>query len=121
MTIPASGIYKITNIYSGKVYVGQSKNIFKRRMQHFSELERGTHKNAALQADWNKSGGKGFRWEVIEYCSIEKLNEREQYWITTLNTFAPHGYNQGWEPYKRHKELPPKPPHYKQKHYHKTR
>lgn len=51
MTIPASGIYKITNIYSGKVYVGQSKNIFKRRMQHFSELERGTHKNAALQAD----------------------------------------------------------------------
>lgn len=34
MPLPPSGIYKITNLKNGKVYVGQSENIFIRQKQH---------------------------------------------------------------------------------------
>lgn len=61
MTLPASGIYKITNLNNNKVYVGQSQNVFERRKEHFSALYSGKHPNAALQADWDKTGGHGFR------------------------------------------------------------
>lgn len=60
MTLPASGIYKITNLTNGKVYVGQSKNIYLRRKQHFTALRRGSHENREMQRDWN-SNNRGFR------------------------------------------------------------
>jgi len=109
-----SGIYKITNEVNGKIYVGQSQNVFKRKMQHFSELRANAHENHCLQSDWNKNHGRHFTWEVIEYCPIEELNEREQYWITALNSLEPHGYNMGWVPYKRRTQ---KKSAYKRKHY----
>lgn len=51
MTLPLSGIYKITNLTNGKVYVGQSQNIFMRRKQHFTQLRRGVHENKQMQED----------------------------------------------------------------------
>ena len=35
-----SGIYVIVNTNNGKIYVGSSKNVRKRRNRHFSELRR---------------------------------------------------------------------------------
>ncbi len=96
----ASGIYKITNLYNGKVYIGQSQNIYERRKEHFSALYRGYHPNALMQEDYKKYG-KYFRWDVVEFCAENKLNEREKYWIDTYNSFAPNGYNVDWKPYKR--------------------
>lgn len=51
MTLPASGIYKITNNANGKVYIGQSQNIYARRKQHLTELAHGKHPNRDMQAD----------------------------------------------------------------------
>ena len=51
MTLPLSGIYKITNLTNGKVYIGQSKNIYLRRKQHFVALKNGTHENQLMQHD----------------------------------------------------------------------
>ena len=116
MTLPASGIYKITNLLNGKVYVGQSQNVFERKIQHFTALRNGNHENREMQKDWNKNN-KGFRWDVIEFCPISELNNREKYWIDTLDTIA-RGYNVDWKPYKRKTK---KSPQRKQKHYHKTR
>ena len=116
MTLQLSGIYKITNLTNGKIYVGQSKNIFLRRKQHFTALHDGNHENKQMQQDWNRNN-HGFRWDVIEYCPVNQLNSREKYWIDTLDTIA-RGYNAGWVPYKR---KPQKSPQRKQKHYHKTR
>lgn len=113
-----SGIYKITNNSNGKIYVGQSKNVWHRRDQHFAALHRGYHENKEMQADWNATRGRGFRFDVIEYCGVAQLNEREEYWIHTLNTLEPHGYNKGWVPYKRKEQ---KKPAYKQKHYYRSR
>ena len=56
-----SGIYKITNLKNGKVYIGQSENIFVRRKQHFSALNYGYHDNKDMQADFTAQRGRGFR------------------------------------------------------------
>lgn len=101
MTLPPSGIYKITNLKNSKVYIGQSENMFKRRKQHFSALEYGHHQNKQMQEDFTKQKGKGFRWDVVEYCNLRDLNRREKYWIEHYNSLAPFGYNQGWVPFKR--------------------
>ena len=94
MTLPLSGIYKITNNTNGKVYVGQSKNVFQRESEHFVALRHGNHPNEAMQKDWNKSN-RGFRFDVLELCPIAKLNEREKYWIDKCGSMEPNGYNQG--------------------------
>lgn len=98
-----SGIYKITNLVNHKVYVGQSQNMFERRAQHFEALRNNKHPNAEMQKDWNENN-RGFRWDVVEYCSILQLNKREKYWIEYLHAMAPTGYNLDWVPYNRKKQ-----------------
>lgn len=99
MPLPPSGIYKITNLKNGKVYIGQSQNIYFRRKQHFTALRAHRHENTQMQKDWN-TDSRGFRWDVVEFCSLDKLNEREEFWINYYNSID-NGYNQGWVPYKR--------------------
>jgi hypothetical protein len=45
------------------------------------------------------------------------MNERENYWIQELETWAPNGYNINWKPVNREKIREMK----KKKGYHKTR
>lgn len=99
MTRPLSGIYKITNNTNGKIYVGQSKNVYKREAEHFAALRRKRHPNKDMQKDWN-TNNRGFRFDVVEWCGLNSLNDREEYWINKLNTIE-EGYNKGWVPYKR--------------------
>jgi group I intron endonuclease len=87
-----TGIYAIENIATGEVYVGQSRNIPNRYQQHLSMLERGEHHSIKLQKDYNKVGVEGFTLKVLELCSEEELDEKEQYWIQRLNAYN-KGYN----------------------------
>lgn len=34
-----------------------------------------------MQKAWNKYGEDAFEFKIIEFCEVNKLNEREQYWI----------------------------------------
>jgi hypothetical protein len=34
---------------------------------------------------WNKYGERNFNFRILEFCQIRDLDEREQYWIDTLN------------------------------------
>jgi group I intron endonuclease len=68
------GIYKITNLINGKIYIGQSNNI-KRR---FGEHQRLGYKSRILvDKAIAKYGVNNFSYEVLEECPLEKLNERE--------------------------------------------
>ena len=71
------GIYKITNP-NGKVYVGQSKNI-KRRWIEYNKLRR-CKNQIKLYNSFQKYNPENHKFELIEECSIEQLNEREIYW-----------------------------------------
>lgn len=62
LSIP--GIYTITHIASGKVYVGQTNNIRERWMNHRRALRDNCHRNYLLQFAWNKYGSDGFEFAV---------------------------------------------------------
>lgn len=89
-----SGVYQIRNRVNGKVYVGSSANMRKRRNTHFSDLRRGIHSNTHLQRAFNKYGEDSFIFEVLEICSVEDLEERETWWIRSKNANnREYGYN----------------------------
>lgn len=75
------GIYKITCLVNSVCYIGQSTNIKRRWGVHKRKLRNGTHANSYLQNIYNKYGEENFDFKVLELCSLEKLDEREQYWI----------------------------------------
>lgn len=82
-----SGVYKITCLANGKVYVGSSSNLRQRWNEHRSHLTRKIHKNAHLQNAWDKYGEQSFSFEVIETVPLLTLLEREQYWLDNLKSF----------------------------------
>lgn len=75
------GIYQITNLRSGKIYIGQSLDVLARLRQHKYELRHGLHLNRYLQSAWNRYGESNFVFSVLEEVSEEKLTEREKYWV----------------------------------------
>lgn len=86
-----SGIYKIS-FGSSKCYVGSSVNLTKRKQDHKSRLKHETSNCVGLQRAFNKYGIDAFTFEVIEYCSIEKLRIREMHHILEYNSVN-DGYN----------------------------
>lgn len=90
-----SGIYFIINKNNFKVYVGSAQNFKIRFGQHKNTLNNNRHANSYLQRAWNKYWGThGFRFLIVEYCSIDKLIEREQYWMNITRCFErKFGYN----------------------------
>ena len=75
-----TGIYKITNLVTGKMYIGSTTNYTKRCENHMSLLRTGKHKNTALQEDVIEYGLKNFKFEMIqEYQNIstDDLKRRE--------------------------------------------
>jgi group I intron endonuclease len=89
-----SGIYKITNISNAKMYIGSAANLGRREKQHFQTLERGVHRNVHLQSSYNKYGPSKFVFDVIEYCEVSMLLEREQYYLDLYTpTKIDIGYN----------------------------
>ena len=85
------GIYKITNLCNGMVYVGQTNNIHRRWQEHRTNYKN-IHKHTKLYEAMRQFGIENFNFSILEECSLEKLNEREQYWIKKLDTFN-NGYN----------------------------
>lgn len=82
------GIYCLTNETNGKRYVGQSRDIHSRMASH-SRSNGGIGLGAAIA----KHGRASFKVSILEVCSINDLNEREQHWISSLETLSPAGYN----------------------------
>jgi group I intron endonuclease len=91
-----TGIYKITNIVTGKVYVGSSIRIENRFKEHKYNLNKNIHHSKKLQNSYNKYGSDKFIFDVIEICLNNKiiLYEREQYYIDLLDSYK-NGYNMG--------------------------
>ena len=87
-------IYKITNLINNKIYVGKTKfNVSKRFDQHIKG-SKNTKSRHYICRTINKYGKQNFIIEEIEHCdSPLELNEREKYWIKTLNSMSPNGYN----------------------------
>ena len=79
------GVYKITNKVNGKIYIGSSKDIYKRWKHHVCRLNSGKHVNSYLQNAWNKYGEDSFIFDIQEVCDENHIREREQYYIDVYN------------------------------------
>lgn len=83
-----TGIYKITNLINGKIYIGQSVHIERRWQEHCQPSTKSMISNAI-----KKYGKENFSFQIIEECPIEKLNEKEAFYIKQFNSLSPNGYN----------------------------
>jgi group I intron endonuclease len=77
-----TGIYMLKNKLNDNCYVGQSVNIHKRWIDHKTPSKR-SHGTVLARA-LSKYGCENFELIVLEYCSDDKLNEREIYYIDSL-------------------------------------
>ena len=90
-----SGIYTITNNINNKKYVGLSKNCYKRWYDHKEAARRPKKPYQFRSPIYNamrKYGINNFSFNIIEECPVDKLKEREIYWIEKLDTYN-NGYN----------------------------
>jgi len=89
-----TGIYKITCSGSNKVYIGSAFWVKKRWSTHKVMLRQNKHHNQHLQNAFNSYGEKSFIFEIVEECSKENLEEREQFWIDFYKCYdRDFGYN----------------------------
>lgn len=89
-----TGIYKITNLQDGRVYIGQTRQTFKDRWK--SHVKRGVRAetgtaNKLYAAMW-EDGVENFTFEVLSECETNELNQKEKEFIEFYhaNTW---GYN----------------------------
>lgn len=82
-----TGIYKITSP-SGKIYIGQSIDIDRRKLEHKSCNEK-----SKLYSSIQKYGFENHIFEIEEECPVELLNERERYWQDFYNVLGENGLN----------------------------
>lgn len=86
-----SGIYKITNLINNKCYIGQSKNIKRRFTAHksYARLHRDSY---PIHLAISKHGVDNFKFEVLEYAPLTKLDELEIKYINQFDSIN-SGYN----------------------------
>jgi group I intron endonuclease len=90
-----SGIYRIRNTVSGRVYVGSATDLAGRWRTHKCDLLHNRHHSGKLQRSFNKHGLAAFSFVVLEYVDeLPKLVIHEQRWINKLGaTNRNSGYN----------------------------
>ena len=98
-----AGVFQITNIVNGKMLLGSSLNLEGPLNGHKFMLGIGSHRNKALQSDWNEYGSENFVFEILEVIEIndspnfnlsDELTLLEQIWLEKLQPFEVRGYNE---------------------------
>ena len=85
------GIYKITNLKNGKVYIGQSADIEERWKQHKKALMNSGKAWYPLARE-ESDNIDNFKFEIIQECKPQELDELEEYWIEEYKSNI-EGYN----------------------------
>ena len=82
-----SGIYKITCIKTGEIYIGKSTDVKSRWQQHCkSAFNCGTIAHSLLHTKMKQYGIEQFTFELVEQVPKEQLSEREKFYINFYQT-----------------------------------
>ena len=82
-----SGIYKITCIKTGEIYIGKSTDIKTRWQQHCkSAFNCGTIAHSLLHTKMKLHGIEQFTFEIVEQVPKDQLSEREKFYINFYQT-----------------------------------
>lgn len=90
-----TGIYKITENSTGRMYIGQAVDIGNRWKEHVKTalgVESGSGSNSKFYRAMAKQGPENFTFEILEVCERKALNDRELYWIDFYNAVS-YGFN----------------------------
>lgn len=87
-------VYRYTNKENGKTYIGRTVDLYVRKRQHENPTGNDTsHQyNSEFHTDLRELGTDKFEFEILEICSPEELNDREEYWIEQYQSNK-GGYN----------------------------
>ena len=87
------GIYSITCIPTGKIYVGHAQNMKSRWKKHQDDLFKRQHSSKELQEAYDIYGLHEFRFKTLE-TGVEpgSLDERELHWMTVSESHR-RGFN----------------------------
>ena len=97
-----AGVFQVKNLANGKVLLGSSLNLEGPLNSHKFMLTIGSHRNAALQKDWNELGPEMFSFEILEVVRVkdepgfrleDELSLLEEIWLEKLQPFGGRGYN----------------------------
>jgi len=85
-------IYKISNNFDEKLYIGQSWRDLEKRFKQHCEPRSGCLK---LRNSMQAHGKENFTTELIweGECTQEELDKKEVEFISLFNTMSPYGYN----------------------------
>lgn len=97
----ASGIYTITNKVTGKLYIGESLDIYRRwHDEHIHQLRKNRHYNKELQNDFNKYGEENFSFDILQrYSGNDPISTKarililESYFVTQFEKAEISIYN----------------------------
>lgn len=83
------GIYRITNIETQQMYIGQARDVRERWREHCKcGLRIDTPGSNKLYPNMIKYGIENFTFELMEKCEdAAQLNEKERYWIEFYDTY----------------------------------
>ena len=82
VAIEGAGVYKITRLKTGEIYIGQAVNVSTRWTEHVkSALGVGTLASSQLHRAMAEDGPQQFIFELLEEVPKENLRERESYYI----------------------------------------
>lgn len=85
-------VYIIQNMVNGKVYIGQTTQGLKKRINNYKQ-DRKT-RNYGVYAAMNKYGFENFVFAILEICPLSNLDKREQFWISIYDSQnREKGYN----------------------------
>lgn len=72
-------IYGLQCTINGKIYIGQTNNVQRRKCEHIRCLKRDIHHNHLMQDDYNKYGLSKFNFIILEACEDDEVNDKEDY------------------------------------------
>jgi len=82
-------IYLFYNKVSKKIYIGQTKNLHGRIKEYGNSRHLYYHRSSTIARMIRNFGWNNFSFTILEHCDINKLREREQFYI---NLYKPQ-YN----------------------------
>ena len=60
------GVFRVRNTESGVAFIGSSVDVTSMLNRQRFQLEMGSHRDRALQAEWNMRGSASFEFEVLD-------------------------------------------------------
>jgi len=87
------GVFAVRCTASGRIWVGSTPNLEAARNGIWFSLKHGSHRDHALQSDWNTCGEQALQYEVLEkldddVCELsvrDLLKEKQAAWTAQLS------------------------------------